>query len=72
MYVHSGLRGRIARVLCMHEISSRSAILCRLAFKGLCTRGRGSDNVQFVNSRMRSRQKMPLLQGSKVMLLSVI
>ena len=33
--------------------------------------GGGSDNVQFVNSRLRSRQKMPLLQRSKAILLSV-
>ena len=43
----------------------------RLAFKGLCSGGGGSDNVQFVNSRLRSRQKMPLLQRSKAILLSV-
>ena len=47
-------------------------ILCRLAFKGLCSVGEGSDNVQFVNSRLRSRQRMPLLQRSKAILLSLI
>ena len=48
-----------------------NAILCRLAFKGLCSGAEGSDNVQFVNNRLRSRQKMPLLQRSKARLLSV-
>ena len=48
-----------------------NAILCRLAFKGLCSGAGGSDNVQFVNSRLRSRQKMPLLQRGRAILLSV-
>ena len=42
-------------------------ILCRPAFKGLSSGGEGS--VQFVNSRLRSRQ--PLLKRSKAILLSV-
>ena len=45
-------------------------ILCRPAFKGLSSGGEGS--VQFVNSRLRSRQKLPLLKRSKAILLSVI
>ena len=45
----------------------------RLAFKGLCSGGGGSDNVQlFFNTRLRSRQKMPLPQRSEAILLSVI
>ena len=59
------------RELAVHAFWS-NAILCRLAFTGLCSGGGGSDKVQFVNSRLRSRQKMPLLQRSKAILLSVI
>ena len=67
--VPGGAGGQIQLAVCAFW---SNAILCRLAFNGLCSGGGGSDNVQFVNSRLRSRQKMPLLQRSKAILLSVI
>ena len=41
------------------------AILCRLAFKGLCLGAWDQIKYNFVNSWLRSHQKMPLLQRSK-------
>ena len=65
-----GGHGQVTIPFFRRELAVRAfwsnAILCRLAlFKGLCSGGGESDNVQFVNSRLRSRQEMSLLQRTE-------
>ena len=65
MYVHSGLSARFVRVLAMRLKIAQNA-------RDLVEVSGASDNVQFVNGSLRSRQKMQLLQRSQAILLSIV